>query len=172
MAHLTFHDRSLLNPVLFAMGGFDAYEPDVAKRTPVREPSFSQYSQEKALFLDVEMPGVHKDDITIELQDKRLVVIGKRFKHSLLKGINSEAQNVEQATGEDVKKSNEDEDKEMSNPSETAPKRTLANTYRAVFRLPKLIDEGAVTVDSHENGVLKLKLPHAKKPEPRKIVIQ
>lgn len=163
------------------------------------EPIYSEQTYHDQNFLEIDLPGVEKEDISIELNNRRLVVIGKRFRNERRDGkdaVNVQAtEDVGEATvAEQGEKSTvdetgarpeatstENEEKELleknTSDEKDASKSHLGikvhtYTYRRIFGFSQLVDMDAIAVDSYRNGVLRLQLPHVKKQEPRKIVIQ
>ena len=88
------------------------------------------------------------------MQGRRLVVVGKRFK-----------ERRQDAASEEAAESQEKAD-------EKSTEKQAAKTFKAVFRVPQIIDVERIETVAHKDGVLTLRLPHAKASQPRKIEIE
>lgn len=192
-----FTDHASVDPVseIFkALSDASECKPQRAGRCETVEPTYSQETQNDESFLDIDLPGVEKGDIAVEVRNRRLVVVGKRFQNDGRKLMATkeaadaaEAQSEEKQVTEERKPATGSESESAAQTEEPAPKndtaeeneapanakskRVRTKTYRGVFRLTPIVDVDAITVDYHRDGVLRLRLPHAKKQEPRKIAL-
>lgn len=89
--------------------------------------------------MSVDLPGMQKDDIKIEIHDSVLTISGER-KRSLTTEKNERVQRYEKTYG----------------------------FFKRSFDLPKTVDSDKVEA-GYENGVLELYLPKTQKSKPRKI---
>ncbi|CDF40293.1 Heat Shock Protein 20, HSP20 [Chondrus crispus] len=151
---VAFHDRRLAPPFASSLGGLSARAPASAAPTCEVEPSYSQHGAKDAVFIEVELPGVARADLHVTVQGRRLVVVGKRFREPPRDAASEEAAESPQKADE-----------------KSADKQT-AKTFKAVFRVPQIVDVDGIETVAHKDGVLTLRLPHAKAAQPRKIEIQ
>lgn len=127
---------------------------DNATGTPVVEPSYRlQYGNNGAV-LEVELPGVDKADIEIEVKERVLNIVGKRYyEESLVRG-----EHV--ANTKETKKEDEVIEKK------------LRLQYRLRLHLGADSDGNKMACKSYKDGLLILTLPSHKKDPVHKITVE
>lgn len=123
--------------------------------SPTVEPSYSFESDDKGSHFEIEMPGVNKDNLSIEIKGHKLVVSGKRFKRVML--------GQQKDTSEDGQKT------ENANGDKPAPKPSL--TYLLEARLPNSADLDGIKADHLGDGILNIYVPMKTEAESRRIQI-
>ncbi|CAN8076254.1 unnamed protein product [Agarophyton chilense] len=116
--------------------------------THVKPAVFTKQTDAGEKILQIDLPGVERKHVSVEMNGRKLIVSGKRYKsvgHTTL-GPQNEAKTDKQDTG--------------------------AIVYRRAFELGRDVDLNAVRVGSLEDGVLTLLLPRKAQAQPRKIVIE
>ena len=152
--HLAFHDRPLSRPFASSLGELSACARASAARTCEVEPCYSQHGAKDAVLIEVELPGVARGDLHVTVQGRRLVVVGRRFKEPRRDAASEEAAESPEKAGE------------------KSTDKQAAKTFKAVFRVPQIVDVDRIETVAHKDGVLTLRLPHAEASQPRKIEIQ
>jgi HSP20 family molecular chaperone IbpA len=120
--------------------------------------------------LSVELPGVDKSDVKLEVKDYALHVYGERVARS------AESRKNKPIGGEKPRQDGDsnvevmhEEGKGTSAEKVEHPEATLK--YHATFSLAKVADIEAITADLR-NGLLTVTVPHKKEEEPRRIELQ
>lgn len=121
---------------------------------PIAEPSYALNICSNGNVLEVELPGVEKADIDIEVKDRTLIIVGKRYDEGRTTVPESSA-NVN----------------EKRNDMETGNKQ-LRFQYHLRFRLRGVADGTKVECKSFKNGVLILTLPKLTDDLVRKIAVE
>lgn len=116
-------------------------------------PNYQVRSTEDEAFLDIEMPGVSKENISVEVHDRRLTIHGTRFHHET---------SVVKTEDVDVEKEDQDAKK-------TEPKPFLV--YFLDMRIRNDTDPEKLHCYSCKDGLLVLRTVSASKQPPRKIAI-
>lgn len=124
--------------------------------TPTVEPSYSYESDDKGAHFEIEMPGVTKDNLSIEVKGHKLVVSGKRFKKVML------AQKHKETTENGQKEQDADGTKPSPNPS---------LTYLLEARLGNSADLDGIKADHLGDGILNVYVPMKTETESRRIQI-
>lgn len=123
------------------------------------EPSYSFQSDENGAHFEIELPGVAKDDISIEAVGHKLVVKGKRFKKHLIGHqdtvVEEEGQNGTTSTEHTVKK--------------TATEPSIV--YLLEARLAHGADIENIKADHTGDGILVVSVPLKTDDGPRRIQI-
>ncbi|KAI0561808.1 HSP20-like chaperone [Gracilaria domingensis] len=101
--------------------------------------------------LQVDLPGVDKEHVSVEVNAHKLIVTGKRLRFA-----NDSAEKTDEQTS-DGNVAIEDQNSVI---------------YKRTFTLARLVDVEAVKAESFENGVLTLVLPKKEQAQPRKIAVQ
>lgn len=140
------------NPIFhkFLSSGFDASADERSI-----EPSYRFESDSKEAFLEVELPGVAKEDISVDVNNHHLTVTAKRAKQSLLQKNKKKETNVE----------NESDDKDNSD--QNGP--TI--TYALNVRIGHDADVSNISSVSYKNGLLVLRIPSQTKDNGRRITV-
>lgn len=125
------------------------------------EPSYSCRADDKAAHFEIEMPGVSKENISIDLEGHKLVVKGKRFRKQLISNqgttVEEEGQDGENAaTGNTVKV------------KKAEPTPLL---YLLEARLAQGADIDAIKADHCGDGILTITVPMKTDHGARKIQI-
>ena len=108
--------------------------------------NFTVEEEDNAYVVCMDMPGIRKEDIRIDVSGNVLTVVGERHESSGKEG--AESSEERSATG-----------------------RSSYRHYEQSFTLPASVD--ADQVEAHlEDGVLRVALPFSEKAKPRKIEIQ
>lgn len=113
--------------------------------------------------LEVELPGVDKCNIEIEVSNRSVNIKGWAFLKDM---IVSKIQDKERGI-EGILQSNES----WKNIDRIAGNKQLRWKYHLLFMLPDLVDERQVDCKSYENGVLLLSLPMEKNSNRRKVPV-
>lgn len=111
------------------------------------EPAYSYTNQNGNVYLEIELPGVKREDLAVEAEGQKLTVTGKRFTGKM------------KSTGKDVDTSNGAPQEEKKD-EETQPKQeeTKATSYRKMFTVPGGSDLNSVKAD-YNDGLLRLMIP-------------
>lgn len=117
------------------------------------QPAFSQRSSPEGVRLEVELPGVAKEDVKIELKDNKLTVAGSRFGDDMAP---SPPEREEEAY------SAEEHEKVETEKENSVPKRAVETMYELKIRLGTKVDENAVKAESYSNGILVVSIPFKK----------
>lgn len=114
--------------------------------SPTVEPSYSYESDDKGAHFEIEMPGVPKDNVSIEVKGHKLIVSGKRFKKTLI-GNTDKTDDVDKVE----------------------PKPTM--TYVLEARLGHAADLDEIRAEHEGNGVLDVYIPMKLEKDSRSIQI-
>ena len=163
--------------------------------TTVLASSFTSHNTHDATVVTVDLPGVPKHHVTVEVDGRKLTVSGRR------RG-NVDTSAPESAGSTDVAMdANPATDAKATDANATDANATDANAtvepsaaadqtdhtppahkhnhapahdvvYKTVIRLSPTIDADAIVAERMQDGVLTLRLPHRKHPEPRRLSIQ
>lgn len=118
------------------------------------EPSYRFESDSKEAFLEVELPGVEKEDISVDVNNHHLTVTAKRIKETLL----------------GKQEENGDGMKDGENDSTRNEKGSI--TYSLNVRIGHDADVNNISSRSYKNGVLVLRIPSQTKANTRRITIE
>lgn len=143
------------SPVLWSRNPFEIFDEMNRWMERAQEPSFARdsgfqsivadfHEDEGRYVLTMDLPGMKKEDIQIELNDKVLTVSGERKRHSFKK----------------------DESASSSRRTEGS-----YGFFQRSFALPSSIDAGKVEAH-YQDGVLELMIPKAEEAKARRIEIQ
>lgn len=114
------------------------------------EPSYSFQIHSGSIMLEIETPGVKKQDLSIELMGQKLTVTGKTFVATDDERAHKSAQGIE-SSHDDVATDKNGKPKKQS-------ERVAKCVYRKIFALPAKCDLDAVLAN-YEDGVLRLTIP-------------
>jgi len=109
-----------------------------ASETRFTEPSYKYECNGRKAYLEIELPGVAKDDISVEVRDPVLIVSGERY--SRREGSLEE----------------EEDEKDRAR---------LSVVYSKEFLLDKRADLNAIKADCQGDGILRLEIPNKEKIE-------
>lgn len=118
------------------------------------KPVFSHISDADGVRLEIELPGVAKENVEIEIKDSNLIVLGERFDHErMLSGsqVNDALESIEQnedTTGEEKGKVTRD-----GSPT---------TSYELKLKLGDRVDQKSIKAESYSDGVLSLGIPFKK----------
>lgn len=121
----------------------DMTESD-SRSTHTVEPSYRYESDDTAGHFEIEMPGVAKENLSIEVHDNKLFVKGKRFKRSLAG-----------ASEDTMKDGAKEEKKEGEKKEEPSP----CLVYLLEARLPQGADIDAIQANHCGDGILTMTIP-------------
>lgn len=135
-----------------------------------RAPAYSQQTTDTETFLQVDLPGVEKHNVSVEVEGNKLTVTGKRYRPTYSASEDVQATEPQSPT----KKAKTDHNDEVEPTSEETVKQNdkPAVVYKRTFVLARNVDTEAVRAHNFNNGVLSLVLPAKKESLPRKIQIQ
>ena len=137
------------------------------RRVPHREPNYSLTEHNQAAYLEVELPGVAKENVKLDLSGNRMVLTAKRFGQSVApKNEFSEKPNTANVEHE----SNEDDGQEKGTKTADTPKPSVL--YELRLRIGNRYDLERIEASMEGNGLLKLRIPTRKPDTPRSIEIQ
>lgn len=132
----------------FLSNGFD-----MPSENHAIEPSYRFESDSKEAYLEVELPGVEKEDISVDVNNHHLTVTAKRVKESLL----------------DIKKTGGEENGNSEKAADKDAKHVM--TYTLNVRIGHDADVSKISSVSYKNGVLVLRIPSQTKDNTRRITI-
>jgi len=130
---------------------FDSLFDDMMGTTPSvytgssRTPRVDVTADDKAYYLDMELPGLSEDDITIELDNKTLTIASKEVKETKA-------------------------DKKEKEEKKVFIKERRALNFSRTFTLPDDVDFENIGA-AFKNGILTLTMPKIELPKPKKILI-
>lgn len=133
----------------FLSSGFDA----ASDRGSI-EPSYRFESDSKEAFLEVELPGVAKDDISVDVNNHHLTITAKRSKRSLLQ------------------KKKTDENQNGGAVDDASNDEVSTVTYSLNVRIGHDADISNISSVSYKDGVLVLHIPSQTKDNTRRITIE
>lgn len=116
-----------------------SYPGKALANTSYRQPSCNMYETENSVVTEIEMPGVNKKDIKINLEKDRIEVKSET----------------------NTENKHEDKDKKMYR-----YERSYSGFYRQ-FRLPEYVDSDKAKAE-YKNGILKITVPKKKELEKKK----
>lgn len=125
------------------------------------EPSYRYEADEKAGHFEIEMPGVSKENLSIEVHDNKLFVRGKRFKKSLIDMGADETKEAEMMEGEPQENGEQEKD-------EPVP----SVVYLLEARLPQGADVDGIKADHVGDGILTMTVPMMADKGSRRIQIE
>lgn len=103
-------------------------------------PDLDIYRQDDRFVIEVDLPGVSRDDLSLDLEPGQLTLKGKRTKR----------------TGNDSRNGNEDRPEEESSRTYYRRERSTG-AFRRTFSLPDGVDEGSVSARLN-NGTLTIEI--------------
>jgi HSP20 family molecular chaperone IbpA len=124
-------------------------------------PRYQHVATESADILSVELPGVDKSNVQLEVRDFTLRITGERLQPSVVREMpinikkSANAGKADNANGDHMEASHV-EGKGFSD-VKVHPASTIK--YSATFSLEKVADVGAISAD-HKNGLLTVTIPH------------
>lgn len=168
-------------------------------------PKHGCWTTEHEGVLEVELPGVAREDVDVVVQGSNLRVTGKRYReveeeekvvkkiklnvedagedkgrivHDIKKHTETENERKEEISGEGTKtkesEGNRNDDVRVTDNIEekrTSVKRHPSKVFKIVFKLHPKVDVEKITVKSHEDGLLRMRLPYKSNSMPRKIPV-
>ncbi|KAI0562371.1 Small heat shock protein HSP20 [Gracilaria domingensis] len=120
--------------------------------TELSPAAYTRQANENETVLQVDLPGVDKEHVSVEVKGHKLTVTGKRLRFA-----NDSAEKKK--------------DKESSD-GDTVMENQTPVVYKRTFTLARSVDVEAVKAESFENGVLTLVLPKKEQAQPRKIAVE
>lgn len=124
------------------------------------EPSYSYHADDRAAYFEIEMPGVSKGNISIEVEGFKLIVKGKRFRKQLTANqgttVEEEGQKIEKASENTV------------NVKKAEP---IPFVYLLEARLAQSADIDDIKADHCGDGILTITIPMKANHGARKIQI-
>lgn len=126
---------------------------DIPPTTPIVRPFYTIQFNENNRILEVDLPGVEKDDIDIEVKEGILHIVGNRYEDD---GVNAKE------SADDKKQSGKG----------NATKKKLVVQFQLRLQLGSVSVEIKTTFKSYKNGVLVLALPKKKIVEVHKVAIE
>ncbi|PXF45741.1 hypothetical protein BWQ96_04509 [Gracilariopsis chorda] len=161
--------HSTLTPWFWPQGYSSAlsHHPRTPSSSQTVEPSYFYESNQDSAFLQVELPGVAKEHISIEIQGHHLTLSARRFRTSKLAPLSSSTEGGDAAEAQDA---DHTATPAASEPGPADP--TPAFTYVLELRLANDTDLEAVKVESYVNGILTIRIPVVSSTSSRKITIE
>ena len=154
-------------PNLSAYNMYDCPNDRHVRRVPHREPNYSLTEHNQATYLEVELPGVAKENVKLDLAGNRMVLSAKRFGQSVApKNELSE----KPSTANVERESNEGDGQEKGAKTADTPKPSVL--YELKLRIGNRYDLERIEASMEGDGLLKLKIPARKPDTPRSIEIQ
>lgn len=126
----------------------------------VLKPKYRHKVEDNGVYLEIELPGVAKDDITIETKDHKLMVKGNRYNSSCLMHIKGE-------DTKDAKSNGEGNDKGKREDMELEP--ILVYSINIVLGISTYLENAKAKHDG--SGLLKVFVPRKPESEGRRIEI-
>ncbi len=149
---------------------FDTFAParrdDEGYESAVWRPVVDVHEDENGYSIDIELPGMKRDDVTINYQDGTLAVSGeRRYEHE----VGAPASDGDGARAKE--NGNGDDSGTVRKRPVTVHRveRSYGKFYRS-FTFPSAIDEKGIKATFHD-GVLNVRVPKAEEVKPRKISI-
>ena len=127
---------------------FDSLFDDMMGSVPTvyttanRTPRVDVTADDKAYYLDMELPGFSEEDVNIELDNKALTISSKECKEA----------------------------KKVKNEKKVFIKERRCMTFSRTFTLPDDIDAENISA-TFKNGILTMTMPKIELPKPKKILI-
>ena len=172
---LSRHANSLFYPSPLMHGFLTAADLGSSRGTTI-EPSYRYESDSKHAMLEVELPGVCRDDITVDVNNHHLTVSAKRAKTTLLgRSAGKEDGNGKREKTEKMGETNDESggsggDDRLDAGSGRGDERFV--TYSLNIRIGQDADVGNISCVSYKDGVLLLEIPSVtKKESSRRIAI-
>jgi HSP20 family molecular chaperone IbpA len=131
-------------------------------RTAHVTPSYSSSSDKNAAYLEVEMPGVPKESLTIDVKNDTLIIHGTRPRRDT-----TEKSKVQ---GDDVVRETKESEGEIDCCMNIEGDDSKPVVYEVKFRLDGRSDINGIRADYHD-GLLKICVPHRQDIAPRTISI-
>lgn len=141
--------------------------------TPTYESRTAEYSQQitdSETFLQVDLPGVDKSNVSVEVHGQRMTVTGKRYRPTV--STSEQVQPTEPPSPTKKPKTDPSNDAESASKEQAKHEGKPVVVYKRTFVLARNIDTDAVRAQHFTNGVLSLVLPTKKGSAPRKILVQ
>lgn len=120
------------------------------KSTHTVEPSYRYESDDTAGHFEIELPGVAKENLSIEVHGNKLIVKGKRFKKNLAGALDA-------AMKDEGQNGDQDETPKEQAPAKKEPTPSLIYVLEA--RLPQGADVDTIKADHCGDGILCMTVP-------------
>lgn len=146
---------------------------DTATGTTIVEPSYSLTYSNNGAVIEVELPGVRRTDIEVEVKERVLNIVAKRYEEEVGDGYNENGAAGNEEGPRDNHSSDLDSIKDH-NPDDdgAATVKKMRLQYRLRIHLGADADGSKMKCKSYNNGVLLLTLPSQKKEPVLKIRIE
>ncbi|CDF40296.1 Heat Shock Protein 20, HSP20 [Chondrus crispus] len=131
-----------------------------ARSTHTVEPSYRYEADGEAAHFEIEIPGVSKDNLSVEVHDNKLTVRGKRFRRPLI-----EKKDDDPAAAKDPAAQNGD-------PAHPGEDPVPSIVYLLEARLPQGANVDAIKADHVGDGILNMTIPMVADKGTRKIQIE
>lgn len=157
------------------------FEPAVLLRSEsqvhnfVVTPTYNVRTDGSDTHVQVEMPGVSKDDVSVEVHRRTMTITGTRYEKA---SVVHQSRQVAEANGKANGTRAEEGgagvvadaagDKAETSKTETAGKKAV-RTFKLKLKLGASVDEDGVHFESYEDGVLMLRVCEKAEEAPRKI---
>lgn len=124
------------------------------------EPSYRYEATHTAGYFEIDMPGVSREDLSVEVHDNKLCVRGKRFRKELIPQREDDVEDAgKDAPGED-KQEDGMEDAGKEGTAEAEKEEPVPSiVYLLEMRLTQGADVDAIKADAYEDGVLTMTVP-------------
>ena len=120
---------------------------------------------DRELRLEVELPGVSRDDVSVRFHDGRLTIEGRR-------GRRVQATDTPEASRNGNVEASPDRSLEVrTSDARWAHRERHHGTFRRTFSLPDTVDASAIRAETSD-GILTVVLPKLEKAQPRQIEVQ
>ncbi|CDF33220.1 Heat Shock Protein 20, HSP20 [Chondrus crispus] len=128
------------------------------RSTHTVEPSYRYEADSAAAHFEIEIPGVSKDNLSVEVHENKLTVRGKRFCRPLIEKKDNSAVAKDPAQNGDPDQADKD----------PAP----SIVYHLEARLPQRANVDAIKADHIGDGILNMTIPMVDDKGPRKVQIE
>ena len=133
---------------------------DGNRANQIIQPSYTSFSNNDETRFEIEIPGAAQQDVSLELNDRKLVLTAKRF-----------AVEESQKTSTPAAENSDEEGSSMKLESvDTDPASAPVLKYHLVMKLGPRSNFDAIS-SQLSNGVLSIRIPHAAVAKPRSIQI-
>jgi len=158
-------DRSFEHMINMQMGFGDPSHPHET------EPSYSIQSNDKAAYVEIELPGVAKEDMSVEAKGDHLVITGNRYESNFsmmedgqeapdVVEVQNEGAEMREVEADEGRTDEAIEDKKKLDVDQKKQTAKLAVVYKKEFTLDRRADVTSIKADNRGDGILRLLIPN------------
>lgn len=145
----------------------DVSDP-MSHTVPTVEPSYSYESDNSHAHFEIELPGVAKEDVSVDINAHKLIVKGRRFKKEFLTEDISQEGN---GTSAQVKQEEQNAQQHVQVEQTTTPERKPSLIYLLEARVGHGADLDAIHAKHHGDGIMSIHIPMKTEKQARRITI-